>query len=163
MLLTKRQRNCKGEKMIDNNATDKDVYATIILYSFLLEERAKYQEQWESFENEVVLKNRFFVENEILDEIESYAKKMTLPYSKDTLFYRARIFNKDPNEKFMEKYKQVLEENGENFEERRREYINTEYLNFSLSMLENIALQDNTSARRIWIFWISDQNDNMDR
>ena len=106
--------------MTDDNTPEKEAYAAIILYSFLLEERAKYQEQWESFENSVILKNRFFVESEILEEIELYAAKMTLPYSKGTLFYRARIFNKDPNEKFIEKYKQVLEENGENFEDYKK-------------------------------------------
>ena len=132
--------------MTDDNTPEKEAYAAIILYSFLLEERAKYQEQWESFENSVILKNRFFVESEILEEIELYAAKMTLPYSKGTLFYRARIFNKDPNEKFIEKYKQVLEENGENFEDYKKEYKNTEYLNFNLSMLENITLQENASV-----------------
>lgn len=128
-----------------DNTPEKEAFASIILYSFLLEERTQYQEQWESFENSVIFKNRFFVENEILKEIELYAKKMTLYYSKDTLLYRARIFSRDPNEKFIEKYKQVLEENGENFEEYKREFINSEYLNFNLSMLENLTIQDNSS------------------
>ena len=43
------------------NMTDEDAYAALIILFFLLEERAKYQEQWEKFENEILYSNRFFV------------------------------------------------------------------------------------------------------
>ena len=42
-----------------DNTPEKEAFASIILYSFLLEERTQYQEQWESFENSVIFKNRF--------------------------------------------------------------------------------------------------------
>lgn len=121
------------------NMTDEDAYAALIILFFLLEERAKYQEQWEKFENEILYSNRFFVESEILKEIESSALQKTFEYQKGTLFYRARIYNRDANAKFLEKYKEVLEENGENFELHKKHFTNPELLNFNLSIIDNIA------------------------
>lgn len=121
------------------NMTDEEAYAMLISLFFLFEERAKHQEQWEQFEQEILYSNRFFVESEILKEIESSAFQKTCVYQKGTLFYRARIYNRDPNAKFLEKYKNVLEENGEDFDLHKKDFTNPELLNFNLSIIDNIA------------------------
>ncbi len=122
--------------MLEKDITYEDVYTTIIIYACLLEERAKLQEKWDKFENDVIFENRFFIENEVLNEIEAYAQIMTCNYKKGTLFYRARLYDKDANAKFLEKYKDVLEENGEDFELCKKEFDNPEKLNFNLSLIE---------------------------
>ena len=133
------------------NMTDEDAYAMLITLFFLFEERARHQEQWEKFEQEILHSNRFFVESEILKEIELSIVQKNCKYQKGTLFYRARIYDRDANAKFLEKYKEVLEENGEDFELHKKDFINPELLNFNLSIIDNIADGSETDKFTVYV------------
>lgn len=113
-----------------------DPYITILLYSFLLDERAENQKIWEKYERDVIFNNRFFAESIVFEEIEKYAKTMAIDYKQGDIFHRARIYDKDANAKFIEKYKEILEKNGLDFESQKEELENSETLDFTLSLLD---------------------------
>lgn len=122
--------------MATKETMNTEPYITILLYSFLLDERAENEKIWDKYERDVIFNNRFFVESVVFDEIEKYAKTMTVDYKHGDIFYRARIYDKDANAKFIEKYKDVLEENGLDFESQKESLGNPETLNFTLSILD---------------------------
>lgn len=113
-----------------------DPYITILLYSFLLDERADNQKIWENYERDVIYNNRFFAESIVFEEIEKYAKTMAIDYKQGDIFHRARIYDKDANAKFIEKYKETLEKNGLDFESQKEELGNQEKLAFTLSHID---------------------------
>ena len=122
--------------MDTKDTMNNDPYITILLYSFLLDERAENQRIWENYERDVLFNNRFFPESIVFEEIEKYAKSMAIDYKQGDVFYRARIYDKDPNAKFIEKYKDVLEENGLDFESQKEMLANSETLNFNLAIID---------------------------
>lgn len=68
--------------------------------------------KWNKFENEILYNNRFFVKDRILDEIKAMANEVAVPIPKDTILYRARIFDGTANKKLIERYNEILKEEG---------------------------------------------------
>ena len=80
----------------------------ILLYMFL-EDLKQRNSRWKSFENELIFNNRFSVKHEVLDEIHECKSKAIKTIKKDTVLYRARVFDKSNFNKLVKYY---LQENG---------------------------------------------------
>lgn len=50
---------------------------------------------WSDFSNEVLYKNRFFINHEVLDIIKSFSARSAEKINADQILYRARLFNVD--------------------------------------------------------------------
>lgn len=51
--------------------------------------------KFRDLENEIVFKNRFFIENDLIDEIDKILNKLEYTYNAENTFFRARIFNRE--------------------------------------------------------------------
>ena len=102
------------EKKIKMSNEDAKFY--FILLASYLEQEDGFSNTWDRFEEEIINSRRFFPESEVLIEIEKNAESATTILKKDKELFRARIFDKNPNVKFIEKYKDVLAENGIEFD-----------------------------------------------
>lgn len=60
------------------------------------EEFKKAYEMWNSFKDEVLHKNRFFVKHEVLDFLRLFAEKNRKNIEKDKTLYRARLYSVHP-------------------------------------------------------------------
>lgn len=127
--------------MEENDWTQEEFFSAVfLLYYASVEERANYQKIWEDFEKEVINRNRFFAQSAILKEIEKYQEVATYNYKAGHEFYRARIFDKDPNVKFIDNFKKVLKEDGEDFDSFKDKFSDNEMLNFNISLLNMVKL-----------------------
>ena len=61
-----------------------------LLFLMLVEDAKQRNEQWKSFENELIYNNRFSSHHPIVDEIHKRREQATTTIQKDTIFYRAR-------------------------------------------------------------------------
>jgi RES domain len=48
---------------------------------------------WHDFKDQILYKNRFFIEHEVLDHIKNISEKCRITVNKGTVLYRARLFN----------------------------------------------------------------------
>lgn len=82
------------------------------LFLFMLVEDAKQRnEQWKSFESELIYNNRFSSHHPIVDELHKRGEEASKIIHKDTIFYRARCFDQTSFDKLVSYY---LKENGFN-------------------------------------------------
>ena len=131
-----------GNFMEENDWAQEDYWSLIILlYYASVEERDRYQKIWDEFEKEVISKNRFFTQSAVLDEIEKYQEIAAYSYKAGQEFYRARIFDKDPNVKFIDNFKKVMKEDGEDFGSFKAKFSGNEELNLNISLL-NLSKAD---------------------
>lgn len=82
---------------------------TFLLLMMLIEDIKQRNEQWKSFENELIYCNRFSTQHPIVDELRNRRNQATKIIPKDTIFYRARCFEKTSFDKLVSYY---LKENG---------------------------------------------------
>ena len=70
----------------------------LLLYSFLNDFPEK---EWNDFSNDLIYKNRFSSLHKVVDVIKVYAESSTTVIKKDHVFYRARVYHKDPLKEFL--------------------------------------------------------------
>lgn len=80
-----------------------------LLLVMLMDDIKQRNSQWKSFEDELIYKNRFSVKHAIIDEIDECKESATTILKKDTVLYRARVFEKSNFNKLVKYY---LQENG---------------------------------------------------
>lgn len=123
-----------------------------------IEEQKQYGPLWDTFEEGITFKNRFFSDSPVVQEIEKAAEKSTKEYPTGSLFYRARVFHGDPANKFSEYY---VKENGgtkKQFEEQLSRLSSMETQLFGLAPLgidipndSSEFLQKLLTTQRKWI------------
>lgn len=92
----------------DSNSINSDEWKFLLLMMFIEDTKQK-NAQWKSFEDELIYKNRFSVKHPVIDEIHECQTKAVTIRLKDTVLYRARIFEKS-NFNLLVKY--YLQESG---------------------------------------------------
>lgn len=123
------------EKKIKISNEDANFY--FILSASYLEQEDGFSNTWDRFEEEIIHRRRFFPKSEVLIEIEKNAEAATTILRKDKELFRARIFDKNPNVKFIEKYKDVLTENGIDFDTIKDEFaLGSSSLDMIISLLQ---------------------------
>ena len=80
-----------------------------LLLTMLMEDIKQKNSQWKSFEDELIYKNRFSVKHAVIDEIHECQTSAVTIRKKDTVLYRARVFEKSNFNKLIEYY---LQESG---------------------------------------------------
>ena len=80
-----------------------------LLFVMLMDDIKQRNSQWKSFEDELIYKNRFSVRHAIIDEIHECNESVVTILKKDTVLYRARVFEKSNFNKLVKYY---LQENG---------------------------------------------------
>ena len=80
-----------------------------LLLMMLIEDIKQRNSRWKSFEDELIYKNRFSVKHAIIDEIHECQESAVTVLKKETILYRARVFEKSNFNKLVKYY---LEENG---------------------------------------------------
>lgn len=81
-----------GNDMEVDKLTDEE--ALIILFLFLFQKSSEHvSELWLNFENEIKYNNRFFSENEILNELDELKTQAEMVLSTGEIFYRARLID----------------------------------------------------------------------
>lgn len=85
-----------------------DEWKFILMYMFLEDVKLR-NSRWKNFEDELIFKNRFTVKHEVIDEIHNCENKAAKIMKKDTILYRARVFEKSNFNKLVKYY---LQENG---------------------------------------------------
>ena len=80
-----------------------------LLFLLLVEDAKQRNEQWKSFENELIYNNRFSSHHSIVKELHKKRDQATKVINKDTVFYRARCFDQTSFDKLVSYY---LRENG---------------------------------------------------
>lgn len=79
----------------------------MLLFMFLYEhEESKLLKDWNDFLDEITYSNRFSPQNNIILEIDENTVKSENRIKKGTILYRARIFDKNPYEKYLQLCKQ---------------------------------------------------------
>ena len=82
----------------------------LILFSFLADMPTN---EWNEFSNDLIYKNRFSSSHKMVDVIDRCADKCKHTIEKETVLYRARIYDKDPLQEFLHDYfKQLGEKKG---------------------------------------------------
>lgn len=81
-------------------------YYTLLLFMLFTEDLKEKNAQWESFADELRYKNRFSVKHTIIDEIHECQTKAVTTHSKNTVLYRACIFDKVNFDRFIKYYLQ---------------------------------------------------------
>lgn len=81
----------------------------LLVLMMLMEDIKQKNSQWKSFEDELLYRNRFSVKHEVIDEIHKCESKAATTIKKNTILYRARIFEKSNFDKLVKYY---LQENG---------------------------------------------------
>ena len=80
-----------------------------LLFLMLIDDIKQRNSQWKTFEDELIYKNRFSVKHAIIDEIYECRESALTILKKDTVLYRARVFEKSNFNKLVKYY---LQENG---------------------------------------------------
>ena len=80
-----------------------------LLLAMLMDDIKQRNSQWKSFEEDLIYKNRFSVKHTIIDEIYECQESAVTVLKKDTVLYRARVFEKSNFNKLVKYY---LQENG---------------------------------------------------
>lgn len=80
-----------------------------LLLMMLMEDIKQKNSQWKSFEDELIYKNRFSVKHAVIDEIHECQANAVTIRKKDTVLYRARVFQKS---NFNQLVKYYLQESG---------------------------------------------------
>lgn len=93
------------EKEIKESIEERKYY-TLLLFMLFTEDLKEKNAQWESFADELRYKNRFSVKHTIIDEIHECQTKAVTTHSKNTVLYRARIFDKVNFDRFIKYYLQ---------------------------------------------------------
>ena len=87
---------------------NKDEWKFLLLL-MLMDDIKQRNSKWKNFEEELIYKNRFSVKHAIIDEIHECKENAVTIRKKDTILYRARVFEKSNFNKLVEYY---LKENG---------------------------------------------------
>ena len=104
--MTSIEENGKNmEKEIKENIEESKYYM-LLLFMLFTEDLKEKNAQWESFADELRYKNRFTVKHTIIDEIHECKAKAVTVHSKNTVLYRARIFNKINFDRYIKYYLQ---------------------------------------------------------
>ena len=82
---------------------------TFLLLMMLMEDIKQRNSQWNSFENELIYNNRFSSQHPIVDELKKRCNQATRIIPQNTVFYRARCFEKTSFDRLVTYY---LKENG---------------------------------------------------
>lgn len=119
--------------------------AWIILYLLLLDKDYYNNKQWDDFKEQLIYKNRFYSNHQIVQEIRNRSDLCKRVLKKDELFYRARKYNISDHRKQTIKY--ILKEIGKTKEEieilmKEPEYLQElllcpEIIEFANTNLEN--------------------------
>lgn len=80
-----------------------------LLLVILIDDMKQRNFQWKTFEEELIYKNRFSVKHAIIDEIYECRESAVKILKKETVLYRARVFEKSNFNKLVKYY---LQENG---------------------------------------------------
>lgn len=80
-----------------------------LLLVMLMDDIKQRNSQWKTFEDELIYNNRFSVKHAIIDEIYECQESAVKILKKDTVLYRARVFEKSNFNKLVKYY---LQENG---------------------------------------------------
>ena len=81
--------NKSESNMLNNNEW------MFLLFLMLVEDAKQRNEQWKSFENELIYNNRFSSHHPIVEELHKKRDQATKVVNKDTVFYRARCFDQN--------------------------------------------------------------------
>ena len=96
------------ETIKDSENINSDEWKFLLLM-MLMEDIKQKNSQWKSFEDELIYKNRFSVKHAVIDEIHECQENAVTIRKKDTVLYRARVFEKS-NFNLLVKY--YLQESG---------------------------------------------------
>jgi len=96
------------ETMNDSEIVNSDEWKFLLLMMFIDDVKQR-NSQWESFENELIYRNRFSVKHPVIDEIHECQKSAVTVRSKGSVLYRARVFEKS---NFNQLVKYYLQESG---------------------------------------------------
>lgn len=94
------------EKDSENINSDEWKFLLLVM---LMDDIKQRNTQWKSFENELIYKNRFSLKHPVIDEIHQCATSVEKTIKENTVFYRARVFEKSNFNKLVRYY---LQENG---------------------------------------------------
>lgn len=125
--------------MAENDSyTYEDLAALLVLYELYETNRYNNNVSWDKFNMELLHNHRFFPEeNEITKTIKEKADSATKYYDKGLILYRARIFDGDPYERFMDLYRKELGFTKEQWNEEKVKVVQNESLLFTqISLLE---------------------------
>ena len=96
------------ETIKDSENINSDEWKFLLLM-MLIEDIKQKNSQWKSFEDELIYKNRFSVKHAVIDEIHECQENAVTIRKKDTVLYRARIFEKSNFNRLVKYY---LQESG---------------------------------------------------
>lgn len=96
------------ETINDSENINSDEWKFLLLM-MLMEDIKQKNSQWKSFEDELIYKNRFSVKHAVIDEIHDCQTNAVIIRKKDTVLYRARVFQKS---NFNQLVKYYLQESG---------------------------------------------------
>ena len=96
------------ETINDSENINSDEWKFLLLM-MLMEDIKQKNSQWKSFEDEIIYKNRFSVKHAVIDEIHDCQANAVTIRKKDTVLYRARVFQKS---NFNQLVKYYLQESG---------------------------------------------------
>lgn len=96
------------EKSPDAESLNDNEWTFLFLMMFIEDAKQK-NAQWQSFEDELIYKKRFSVKHPVIDEIHECQKYAVTIRRKDTILYRARVFEKSS---FNQLVKYYLQESG---------------------------------------------------
>jgi hypothetical protein len=96
------------ETIKDSENINSDEWKFLLLM-MLMEDIKQKNSQWKSFEDELIYKNRFSVKHAVIDEIHECQANAVTIRKKDTVLYRARVFQKS---NFNQLVKYYLQESG---------------------------------------------------
>ena len=89
------------EKDSENINSDEWKFLLLVM---LMDDIKQRNTQWKSFENELIYKNRFSLKHPVIDEIHQCASSVEKTIKENTVFYRARVFEKSNFNKFQFHY-----------------------------------------------------------
>ena len=96
------------ETIKDSENINSDEWKFLLLM-MLMEDIKQRNSQWKSFEDELIYKNRFSVKHAVIDEIHECQANAVTIRKKDTVLYRARVFEKSNFNRLVKYY---LQESG---------------------------------------------------
>ena len=96
------------ETINDSENINSDEWKFFLLM-MLMEDIKQKNSQWKSFEDELIYKNRFSVKHAVIDEIHECQANAVTIRKKDTVLYRARVFEKSNFNRLVKYY---LQESG---------------------------------------------------
>lgn len=96
------------ETIMDLESLNNDEWTFLLLMMFIEDVRQR-NAQWKSFEDELLYKNRFSIKHAVIDEIHKCQNNAVTIREKDSVLYRARVFEKS---NFNQLVKYYLQESG---------------------------------------------------